>query len=534
MNLFHVKLYCELVFLNFALFKEEIMDSELKNSLSSSKLFIATAPIVAVLAVIALIWPVQLTNAIVSATAFFYKTYDWFIIWIPLAALTLCLIIAFSKYGNIRLGGANAVPEYSFYSWMAMLFTAGIGVGIVFYGPIEALWHYFQSPIGIAAGYDPGDAAENAMSLALWVWGLPAWSLYALGGLIVAYFAYQKNGDFTPAASFEIGFHKKSWAKPLAALAAGVAVVSIALSVSSSIAMATTQVTAGLKIISGIDLQGNLIKIIILAIIFVIYTGAAVLPIQKGMKFLGDWTMYIAIALMIYVFLVGPTQYFMSVMVNTIGKIITETIPYGFELYLFRKRDWLIWYPLSYWVWWITWMPFVGAFLAKISKGRTIKEFLLAAILAPTGFMIVWFSIFSGFALVDTIEGTGVVAEIGNSGGYEGTIYYLLNLLPFSGITKIVVALLFLSFVITTVTSAAISLGIMTSHDGKSESKIKTIIWSVFMALVAFAVVVTGSIEGIKAVGSFAGFPFVFLIFLMSSALIRQMRKDHGKPNLED
>lgn len=509
------------------------MDSNLKTSIISSKRFMATASLVAILAIISLIYPVQLTNTIVSITAFFYKTYDWFIIWIPLAALTLCTIIAFSKYGNIRFGGETAVPEYSFYSWMAMLFTAGIGVGIVFYGPIEALWHYFQSPIGVEAGYNPGDAAENAMSLALWVWGLPAWALYALGGLIIAYFAYQKNGDFTPSASIEIGFQKKSWAKPIAILTVGIAIVSIALSVSSSIAMATTQVSAGFKIISGIDLQGNLVKIIILAIIFVIYTSAAILPIKKGMKFLGDWTMYIAIALMLYVFLVGPTQYFMSVMVNTVGKIITDTIPNGFELYLFRKRDWLIWYPLSYWVWWITWMPFVGAFLAKISKGRTVKEFLLASILAPTGFMVVWFSIFSGFALVDTIEGSGVVAEIGNSGGYEGTIYYLLNLLPLSSITKIVVALLFLSFVITTVTSAAISLGIMTSHDGKSESKSKSIIWSIFMALIAFAVIVTGSIEGIKAVGSFAGFPFVFLIFLMTSALIRQMRKDYKHSNKE-
>lgn len=497
-----------------------------ENAKATNKLFAVTAPLVAVVAFCALLWPVQLTNTIVAATSFFYRTYDWFIIWIPLAALILCLVIALSRYGRIKLGGKDAKPEYSFFSWMAMLFTAGIGVGIVFYGPIEALWHYFQSPIGVEAGYDPGEAASNAMSLALWVWGLPAWALYALGGLIIAYFAYQKGGSFTPAAALEIGFNKKKWAKPVAIFAAAVAIISIALSVSSSIAMATTQVTAGVKIISGIDLEGNGIKIIILAIIFAAYAAAAVLPIQKGMKFLGDWTMYIAIAIMLFVFVAGPTQYFMSVIVTTIGNIITKTIPYGFELYLFRKRDWLIWYPLSYWVWWITWMPFVGAFLAKISKGRTVKEFLLAAILAPAGFMVAWFSIFSGFALVDTIEGSGAVAAIGNSGGYEGTIYYLLNLLPFSGITKIVVALLFLGFVITTVTSAAISLGVMTSKDGKGESKGKAFIWSVFMALIAFAVIVTGSIEGIKAVGSFAGFPFVFLLFLMSAALLRQLRKD--------
>ncbi len=495
--------------------------------------FLYTAPFVAAIALISLIWPETLTNVIIKMTTFFYTTFDWFVVWLPLMAIIIGLYFAFSKYGKIRLGGDDAKPEYTLYSWMAMLFTAGIGVGIVFYGPIEGMWHYFQSPIGVSAGLSQAEAMENAMALSIWVWGVPAWALYMVGGLIVAYFAYQHNMDFSPSAAVEKAYGKRKWAKAVGIMILVIAIISIALSVSSSIAMATTQIASGLKIITGKTFTSTFAKIIILIFIFCAYTGASVLPIQKGMKVLGDWTMYISIGLLIFVFLAGPTHYFVSVMINTIGRIITQTIPFSFEMYLFRDRSWFTWYPMSYWVWWITWTPFVGVFLAKISKGRTIKQFILASIFVPAGFMIVWFSVFSGYSLLDTIEGTGTLAEIANTGSYEGTIYNLLNLLPLSAVTKPVTVFLFIGFVITTVTSAAISLGIMTSNDGKSESKSKSVVWCIFMALIGFAVIITGKIEGIKSVGSFAGFPFVYILLILIAGFIKQIRIDVNKKTQE-
>lgn len=408
-------------------------------------------------------------------------------------------------------------------------------VGIVFYGPIEALWHYFNAPIGVNNKFlTPPEAMENAMALAIWVWGVPAWALYTIGGLITGYFAYQHNMDFSPSAVIEKSFEKKKWSKKLSVFVLAFAIISIALSVASSIAMATGQISSGLNIITGKEFNSMFYKIIILIVLFAAYTCAAIFPIKKGMKILGDYTMYLSLILLVFVFLVGPTHYFISVIVNTIGRIITQTIPFSFELYLFRDRSWFTWYPMSYWVWWITWTPFIGVFLAKISKGRTIKEVILASTFVPAGFMIVWFSVFSGFALLDTMEGTNTLAEIANSGAYEGVIYNLLNLFPGSSVTKIVTVILFTGFIITTVTSTAISLGIMTSEDGKTESKYKAIVWSIFMTLIGFAVVVTGKIEGIKSVGSFAGFPFVFLMLLQISGFVRQIRKDcKNKEKLE-
>lgn len=490
--------------------------------------FLWTALLVGLMAVTAVVKPALLTNTVADVGKFFYLKFDWLIMWLPLLACAVGLSVALSpRFGNIRLGGKDAEPEYSFFSWMNMLFTAGIGVGIVFFGPIEALWHYFHSPIGVKMeGLTDSQQVENAMSLALHVWGIPAWSLYMIAGLVMAYFTYQHKTECTPAAPLQYAFKHKKWAVPLGMVVTAMAILAIAMSVSSSIAMATAQIASGLGIITGESFNNIGWKTLILVVLASLYTLGAVLPINKGMKFLGDWTVYLSIVLLLFVFLVGPTHYFLSTMVVSIGNILTKTVHHSFQLYMFHNRDWMVWYPMAYWVWWVTWAPFVGVFLAKISKGRTLRQFVFVSVMVPAGFIVIWFSVFSGFSLLDTVEGSGRLAEIGNKGDYEGAFYYLLNMLPLSDFTKPLTVILFLGFIVTTVTSAAISLGIMTSNDGRSENKFRAVVWSIFATLIGYAVIVTGKIEGIKAVGSFAGFPFVFVMYLWFAALWRQLNRD--------
>lgn len=491
--------------------------------------FFWTALLVGAMALTAVLRPQALTGAVTAVSAFFYLEFDWLIMWLPLLALLVGLAVALpGRFGNIRLGGADAKPDFSFFSWMNMLFTAGIGVGIVFFGPIEALWHYFHSPIGVQAAHLPRhEQVSNAMSLALHVWGIPAWSLYMVAGLVMAYFTYQHGTECTPAAPLQTAFRRKRWAKPLGILVTGMAVLSIAMSVSSSIAMAAAQIASGLKIITGsAAFEGMLWKTAVLAVLAALYIGGSVLPIEKGMRLLGNLTVYLSVLLLVFIFLVGPTHYFLSTVTVAVGNILTKTVHHSFELYVFHKRDWVVWYPMAYWVWWVTWAPFVGVFLAKISRGRTLREFVLASVLVPAGFIVIWFAVFSGFSLLDTVEGTGKLAEIAEKGDYEGAFYHLLNMLPLNGATKPLTVVLFLGFIVTTVTSAAISLGVMTGRDGRSESKTRAVVWGVLMTLIAYAVVVTGKIEGIKAVGSFSGFPFVFVMYLWFAALWRQLRRD--------
>lgn len=492
------------------------------------------ALIVGLMAATAVIDPTWLTGTIATISTFFYLKFDWLIMWLPLLMLATGLAIAITpRFGRLRLGGADATPDYPFLSWMNMLFTAGIGVGIVFFGPIEALWHYFHSPIGLKAdGLPVHEQVGNAMSLALHVWGLPAWSIYMTAGLVMAYFTYRHGTECTPAAPLQHAFRHKRWARPLGVLVTGLAMLSIAMSVSSSIAMAVQQIASGLALITGFSFDAIGWKTLLLAGLALICTVGAILPIQQGMRRLGDITVALSLCLLCFVFVTGPTHYFLSTMTVTFGRILTQTIPNSFELYLFHTRDWVVWYPMTYWVWWITWAPFVGVFLARISRGRTLREFVLASVLVPAGFILIWFSVFSGFSLLDTIEGSGKLAEIANRGDYEGTFYHLLNMLPLATVTKPVTVALFLGFIVTSIVSAAISLGVMSSHDGQQENRFRAAIWCLLMTLISYAVIVTGEIEGIKAVGSFAGFPFVFVFYLWLAALWRQLRSDTRRGHL--
>lgn len=491
--------------------------------------FIWTSALVGVMAVLAVVEPTLFTGTITRVSSFFYQKFDWLIMWLPLLAMGAGLAVALSpRFGNIRLGGPDATPEYSFVSWMNMLFTSGIGVGVIFFGPIEAIWAYFQSPLGKQAENLPQyEQIGNAMSIALHMWGVPAWSLYMIVGLVFAYFSWQHGTECTPAAPLTHAFRKKRWARPLGVFVTATAILSIALSVSASIAMTAEQISAGLTVITGsMSFDSIFWKAVVLAVLAALYIAGSIMPIRKGMQVMGDYTIWMALLLAAFVFIVGPTHYFLSTITVAIGKIITQTLHHSFELYLFQKRDWIVWFPMSYWVWWITWAPFVGIFLARISRGRTLREFVLASVLVPTGFIIIWFSLFSGFALLDMVEGTGKLAEIANGDQYEGAFYHLLNMLPLSGPTKVLTVVLFLGFVATTVISAAISLGIMTSDDGHGENRFRAAVWCVLMTLISYAVVFTGRIEGIKAVGSFAGFPFVFILYLWMAALWRQLNRD--------
>ncbi len=485
--------------------------------------FLMTAPFVGLLAVLALALPTQFTTFATTVSAFFFTMFDWYIIWIPLAVILIVGYLAFSKYGKIRLGGDEAKPEFSRFSWLAMLFTSGIGVGIVFFGPIEGIWELLYSNYAQLPYLTESQAASGAMSVAVWLWGVPAWAIYALAGLIIAYYAYQHKTDYSPSSAITTTFKNKKWSKPVATITSVLAIITIAITISSSLAMAAQQVNGGIGYIIGDVVD---IKIFLLIGIFILFTIIAISPIKKGMKVLSDWTVILSVVVLVFIFLFGPTRYFLMVMVESIGSVITTTIPHSFNLYIHEGRYWMTWFAMSYWVWWITWTPFVGVFLAKISKGRTVKEFLVASTIVPAGFIIVWFSTLSGFGLLDTIAGTGTLAEVAGSAAYEGTVYQMMNLLPLGSITKVIVVILFSAFVITTAVSAAISLSILTSKDGKTAEKPKIIIWSSFMSAIAFAILVTGKIEGIKALGAFAGFPYMFFWFITIAALFVQLRRD--------
>ena len=496
----------------------------------SSTLFWASACFTAVFSIWGVINPDSLTTTLYSWTSAFNNDFNWFVILMPLLILALCAYLAFGKYGNVKLGGKDTAPEFSTFSWMAMLFTAGIGVGLVNFGVAEPLTHYMQSPLGLAGGFSESEAAQNALKLTLFNWGLPAWAIYTISGLVIGYFTYTRGAKFLPGTPIAEGFKDRKWGKPLAYATNLMGAAAAALTMAASVGLGVFQVKNGVQSVFGINLEGVTPLLIILAILFVVYTLAAIMPVQKGMKILGDINIIIAIALLLFVFLVGRTDYYMGTILATLKSTFTDIISISFENFAVLDKTWFNDWPITTLMWWVSWTPFIGIFIARISKGRTIKQIVTASILVPTLFLVIWFSVFGGHGLLDAIAGDAEIANymLANPNDVYLSFIMVLQQFPFFGITGFLFVALIVVFLSTSATSSVISLSMITSDGAEDAPPYRSIVWSVIIVLIASANLIAGSFSGVKAVAIVLSIPYLFMFVLSISGFMRQMRKDHG------
>lgn len=368
------------------------------------------------------------------------------------------------------------------------------------------------------------DRMQRALDMALWVWGLPAWTIYAFSGLVIGYFTYSRRAKFLPSTPILHGFSDKKWSKPIAA----------SLTMSASLGLGVFQVKNAFNSVFGIDLSSTTHSLIILFLFFIVFTAAAILPVKKGMARLGDFNVYIALALLLYVFVMGPTSYYMSNIVSTIGGLFTKIIPISTNTLPIADKTWLNDWPLTTIIWWISWTPFLSVFIDRISKGRTIKEFLLASIIVPTLFLVVWFSVFGGWGMLDTLVGSGEVAKyyLEHPDDVYLTFIMVLQSLPFFKFTGVVFVILIIVFLATSATSSAISLSMITSDGSENAPIFKTLIWSVIMVTIASANVITGTLNGVKAVAVFLGVPYFFFFILKITGFLRRFINDYRKGKL--
>lgn len=460
----------------------------------------------------------------------FHYTFNWFVISAPLFFVTVLLVLAFSRYGDIKLGDKDSEPEFSTFSWISMLFTAGIGVGLVDFGVSEPLVHYLHSPLGVANGYSPVEAAKNALMLTMYNWGIPAWAIFSISGLVIAYFAYHKKAPFLPGSPIEYGFADMGWGRSVGACSNILATSAAALTVAASIGLGTFQVRNGINAIFDIHLSGLAPLYAILAVLFLSYTIPALLSLRRGMKFLGNFNVLLAIALLVFVFAFGPTRYLMEMIVETIGRDITSLLPIGTNTYPFEAKGWFNDWPLTTLVWWVSWTPFAGVFIARISKGRTIRSFALGALIIPTVFLTFWFSVFGGLGLLNAVLGDGSIAKY--VADNPDNIYYsfimVLHELPLFKLTGVVFIVLIFAFLSTTATSSALSLSIMTGKSRINPSRSITLIWCVIMVMIASANVAVGTLNGVKAVAVFLGLPYFLFLILQVSGFLRALYNEHG------
>ncbi|WP_426709383.1 BCCT family transporter [Cetobacterium sp. SF1] len=491
-------------------------------------LFYTSLGLTLIFAIWGLIDPKSLTTNLWAWVYDFHKTFNWFTIFLPLSFLIILLGIAFSKYGEVKLGPKNSKPEFSTFSWIAMLFTAGIGVGLVNFGVAEPVVHYLYSPKGLAGGYNNIEAGKQALSLALYNWGIPAWSIYAMSGLVVGYFSYHRNTNYLPGSPIEEGFSDKKWSKKVGLFTNILATSAAALTVAASIGLGVFQVKNAVEAITGLSLSGSGMAIGILLVLFVGYTLPAILPLGKGMKFLGDFNIIVALGILLFTFILGPTRFFMEMILSTLGRTLTDLITVGTSTYIFQEKAWFNDWTLTTMIWWISWTPFTGVFIARISKGRTLREFILGTIGIPTFFLVIWFSVFGGYGILNDILGNKAISSyiINNPNDVYLSFIMVLQSLPIFKITGVLFVILIFVFLSTSATSSAIALSMMSNNGSENAPKTRTIIWCIVMGIIASANVLTGTLNGVRAIAVFLGLPYLFFLILQISAFIRAIRHD--------
>ncbi|WP_353945666.1 BCCT family transporter [Streptomyces sp. HUAS MG91] len=440
--------------------------------------------------------------------------------------LVLCLVLSVSRFGRIRLGRDDDEPEFTTLAWIAMMFSAGMGIGLMFYGVGEPLTHYLNPPP--SAGVQPrtGGAALVAMEYSFFHWTLTPWAIYGIAGLALAYAGFRKGRGNRLSAVFVPLMGERRAAGWPGRIIDLLAVFATVFGTATSLGVGTLQVATGLRLTTGVTASTTL-QLIIIAALSAAFVASAFSGLHKGVKWLSTANLVLAACLMLFVFVLGPTVYILDVIPASVGGYLHELLPMASRTGAFTDRSWLGAWTIFYWAWWLSWAPFVGTFIARISRGRLVREFLIGVLLVPSGATVVWFCVMGGTGI--RLDATGRVdmsAKV--SEGAEASLFAMLDALPLGTITSWVAMILVMLYFITSADSASLVMGSLTSRGALHPRTWLVVTWGVLMAAVAAVLLVAGGLESLQSATILVALPFVVVMLALCWALLKELREDPG------
>jgi len=448
------------------------------------------------------------------------RTFGWLYLWVVLGLGVFALFAAFSRYGNMKLGGEDEEPEFSAVSWFSMLFAAGMGIGLVFWGVAEPISHYSSAPPGVVSGTP--EAANAAMRYVFFHWGVHPWAVYAIVALSIAFFQYRRNG--TALVSTVTEALPIPGIRRLSPLVNGIAVVATAFGVAASLGVGALQINSGLHAVFGLDLSDRN-QVIIIVTTSAMFILSAVSGVEKGVKLLSNTNMIFAVILALTVFIMGPTVAIVDTLSNTMGSYLSEIVRMSLRATPFRDSSWVGTWTIFYWAWWISWSPFVGLFIARVSRGRTIREFILGTVLAPSLAAFIWFSIFGGTALYMEIWQHVPLSEAVKT-DMSTALFTMFNAMPFGTVMSVVATVLVIVFFVTSGDSAVLVLGMMSDNGNPNPAARSKVMWGVLVAGIAISLLLAGGLKAVQSATILFALPFSLVIILMTVSLYRAMRED--------
>ncbi len=458
---------------------------------------------------------------------FITNTFGWMFIVLMNVALAFCIYLAASRYGDIRLGKQTEAPQYSLFSWIGMLFSAGVGIGLVYWGTAEPLYHFMAPPLGEA---ETVEAAKQAMNISFLHWGLHAWALYAIVALSLAYFHFRRGLPLSIRSTLYPLIGKKIYG-PWGHAVDILAVFGTMFGVVTSLGLGVQQINSGLSVLFGVPDSLN-VQFIIIALVTALAALSVMMGLDKGIKRLSDINIGFTGVLLTFMVVLGPTLFIIDSFFENIGNYMMSIIPLGFWGEAYSNTDWQASWTIFYWAWWVSWAPFVGIFIARISRGRTIREFVLGVLLIPMTILFFWFTAFGGVAihmellaaLDPALVSPGLVEAV--QANSSSAIFKLVEHYPLTKPITLLIVIMIVLWFVTSSDSASFVIDMLTAGGDTNPPKIQRLFWASTEGVIAAILLAAGGLQALQAAAIIAGFPFALVIFVMMVALWRGLGRD--------
>lgn len=495
----------------------------MKTTLHPPVFFVSAAVVLATVA-FAILSPQAAETVFDAVQSWILENASWFYIVTVAIILVSVVYLAVSRYGDIKLGPDHSQPDFRDLTWFAMLFSAGMGIGLMFFGVAEPVMHYVAPPTGEARTVA---AAREAMKITFFHWGLHAWSIYAVVGLVLAYFSYRHGLPLALRSALYPLIGKRIHG-PIGHAVDIFAILGTVFGIATSLGLGVAQINSGLSHLFGIP-----VSLPVQIVLIVAASGLATLSVasglDRGIRILSELNLALAVALMLFVLILGPTVFIMQTFVQNTGSYLADIVDKTFNLYAYQPTDWIGGWTLFYWGWWIAWSPFVGLFIARISRGRTIREFVRGVLLVPTGFTLLWMTVFGDtaihFLLVDHIDSLARTVAQDSS----VALFAFLEELPMPAVTSMIAIVMVVVFFVTSADSGALVVDMLASAGTDRSPVWQRIFWSSLMGVVAIALLLADGLEALQTATIASALPFSVILLLALWGVFKALRLDATK-----
>ncbi|WP_062225640.1 BCCT family transporter [Aureimonas frigidaquae] len=486
--------------------------------------FFGASAIIALLVMIGIVFPRDADRIFGAAQAWVLDTFGWFYLLAVGVFVFFALFLAISRYGTLKLGPDDAEPDYSYLSWLAMLFAAGMGIGLMFYAVAEPILHYSVPPEAEAGSYA---AARQAMAITYFHWGIHAWSIYAVVGLSLAYFCFRYNLPLTIRSGF-YPLIKDRISGPIGHAVDIFAICGTLFGIATSLGLGVLQINAGLNYLLDVP-QTALVQVALIAVVTLAATLSVVSGLDVGIRRLSEGNLILAILLMLFVLVVGPTEFLFRAFVQNVGTYLDSILERTFTLYAYEPKSWISDWTLFYWAWWISWSPFVGMFIARISRGRTVREFVVGVLFVPSAFTFFWMTTFGNTAIsLDMGVASGAISQaVGND--ISVALFQFFQYLPWPTFTSVLGIVLVAVFFVTSSDSGSMVVDTIASGGNEDTPVWQRIYWCSMEGIVAALLLLAGGLTALQTMTLISALPFTIILLLLAYGLLKGMKADMAR-----